>query len=121
MLKLTLPIVPSVNHCYRNVTVNRRILTKDGQNWLHQAQWTAKAEAKKQGWNITDGVKLIMEIWTYWPDNRRRDTHNSHKLLCDALEGVLYVNDRFVLVRDMDFTVDKHNPRVEIVLRRGEG
>lgn len=117
-LKLTLPIVPSVNHCYRNVSVHRRILTKIGQEWREAALWKAKTEIRRQHWQLPPkGQKLIMEVWTYWPDNRRRDTHNAHKLLADALEGVVYIDDRYVLVRDMDYAVDKGNPRIEIIIR----
>ncbi|EJY56247.1 endodeoxyribonuclease RusA [Alicyclobacillus hesperidum URH17-3-68] len=36
--------------------------------------------------------------------------------MLDALEGVLYVDDRWVLVREMDFEIDKANPRIEIEL-----
>ena len=70
----------------------------------------------RQGWVFTQKEKIIMEVWTYWPDYRRRDTHNAHKLLADALESILYDDDRYVLMRDMDYNVDKKNPRVEIVL-----
>lgn len=115
-LKLTLPIVPSVNHCYRNVSVHRRILTKIGQAWKSESQYIARTEAMRQGWVFTQKEKIIMEVWTYWPDYRRRDTHNAHKLLADALESILYDDDRYVLMRDMDYNVDKKNPRVEIVL-----
>lgn len=120
MLKLTLPVVPSVNHCYRNVSVNRRILTPKAKAWVQEVQLKAKLAARKQGWRFSSNEKLVMELTTYWPDKRRRDTHNGHKLLADSLEGVLYKDDRWVLIRDMDFRVDRGNPRVEIVLKRFE-
>ena len=50
----------------------------------------------------------------FWPDYRIRDMSNMHKLLPDVLQDILYDNDKWVLVRDMDFTVDKGNPRVEV-------
>ena len=117
MIKLTIPIVPSVNNCYRNVTVNRRILTAKGKAWQHEVQYIAKAEAKRQKWSFSKGEKLVMELWFYWPDKRKRDTHNSHKLLLDTLESILYENDCMVLARDMDFMLDRNNPRVEVVLK----
>ena len=120
MLRLTLPVVPSVNHCYRNVAINRRIMTPTAKAWVQEVQLKAKMAARKQGWQFSAGEKLVMELTTYWPDKRRRDTHNGHKLLADALEGVLYKDDRWVLIRDMDFKVDRGNPRVEIVLKRFE-
>lgn len=120
MLQLTIPIVPSVNHCYRNVTVNRRILTPKARAWAEEVQLRAKLAARQQGWEFSKDEKLVMELTTYWPDKRRRDTHNAHKLACDTLEGVLYEDDRWVLVRDIDFRIDRKQPRVEITLRRFE-
>lgn len=35
-------------------------------------------------------------------------------MLCDALEGALYLDDKMVLVRDMDFSVDRKRPRLEV-------
>ena len=43
-----------------------------------------------------------------------RRTNPFSKLLCDTLEGILYPDDRYVLVQEQDFEVDKQHPRVEI-------
>ena len=115
MLKLVLPIVPSVNHCYRNVSIHRRIITPIGKAWQQEAQYIAKEAARQQGWKFSQKKKLVMEYWTYWPDYRTRDVHNQDKLLLDTLEKILYDNDKWVLPRAMDFTVDRKNPRIEIV------
>ena len=53
-------------------------------------------------------------VLAFWPDGRRRDMNNTHKLLCDALEGAVYLDDKMVLVRDMDFSVDRKRPRLEV-------
>lgn len=118
MLKLTIPVVPSVNSVYRNVKVNLRILTPKGQAYKEQVQYIAKNEARKQKWQFSQGEKLILELWAYWPDARQRDMSNMHKLLPDCLEKILYKNDCMVLVRDMDFEIDRKNPRVELILRK---
>ena len=36
----------------------------------------------------------------------------------DALENVLFENDKNVLVRDMDFSFDEKHPRLEVVVAR---
>lgn len=46
--------------------------------------------------------------------------NNCHKLLPDALESILYENDRCVLIRDRDFCVDPYKPRIEIIVARKE-
>lgn len=64
--------------------------------------------------------KIVLLLWAFWPDRRPRDMNNCHKLLPDALESILYENDRCVLIRDMDFCVDPYKPRIEIIVARKE-
>lgn len=120
MLRITLSLPPSVNHCYRNVMRNGKIsraLSREASDWKKQAGWLALAEAKSKKWNcLPVGVKVVMELYVYWPDERKRDMNNLHKLLPDALEGIIFENDQYVLIRDMDFTVDRKHPRVECVI-----
>lgn len=119
-LKLTLTLPPSVNHCYRNVTRNgrtARALSREASDWKLQAAWYAKAVAKTKKWKcLPVGVKVVMELYAYWPDERKRDMNNLHKLLPDALEGIIFENDQYVLIRDMDFSVDTKHPRVECII-----
>lgn len=119
-VELVLPIPPSVNACYVNCrTFGRRgrMLTEVAKNWKLQAGYTAKAAAMTAGWNFTPaGEKIVLEIYAYWPDRRKHDMNNLHKLLCDALEGVLYENDSAVLCRDMDYGVDTKYPRIQVTV-----
>lgn len=95
--------------------MKNRILTTEASNWKLVAAWTAIAEKKEQGWEMPGAdEKVVLELYAYWPDYRRRDMNNCHKLLCDALEGQLYLDDKMVLVRDMDFDIDRKNPRIEV-------
>ena len=119
-VELVLPIPPSVNACYVNCrTFGRRgrMLTEVAKNWKLQAGYTAKAVAMASGWKFTPaGEKIVLEIYAYWPDRRKHDMNNLHKLLCDALEGVLYENDSAVLCRDMDYGVDTKYPRIQVTV-----
>lgn len=121
-IKLVLPIPPSVNACYANRKVNGmrgRILTDEGRHWKQLAGWEAKVEAKKVGWELTR-EKVIIELVAYWPDARKHDMNNTHKLLADAFEGILYENDNVVLMRDIDYEIDRKKPRLEITIRLKE-
>ena len=104
-LNLILTIPPSVNHCYKNFNVmgrRNRVLTPN-------------ALAHRERWRVPEPEeKIVLEVVAFWPDGRRRDMNNTHKLLCDALEGALYLDDKMVLVRDMDFSVDRKRPRLEV-------
>lgn len=114
-LRIVIPgNLPTLNHVYRNVAINRRITTRDGQRWVRDVQAIAMAAIQQQSWQKSTNQKLIAEVMIYWPTRRKRDVENVGKLLWDALEGVVYENDQWLLPRYMDFSVDKLNPRVEI-------
>ena len=97
-----------------------RILTEEGRNWKNLAGWEARVAAKQVGWEITK-EKVVIEVIAYWQDARKHDMNNTHKLLADAFEGILYENDNVVLMRDMDFSIDRKKPRLEVTIRpKGE-
>jgi crossover junction endodeoxyribonuclease RusA len=85
---------------------------------MEEAGWTATEAARTYAWSFSMYEKLVMELRAYWPDQKRRDIHNLHKLIADAFEGILYHDDRWLLVRDMDFSIDREWPRIEIEVRR---
>lgn len=119
-VELMVTIPPSINACYANArTFGRRgrILTAAARNWKETAGWAAKAAKSKAGWEVPAAEeKIVLELVAYWPDRRRHDMNNVHKLLCDAFEGILYQDDCMVMVRDMDFYVDRKHPRLEVKL-----
>ena len=111
---------PSVNAAYKNrhqEGQKGRALTKIAQNWKLVTGYAARTAARQHGWDMPEPEKkIVLEVVAFWPDKRRRDMNNLHKLLCDALEGVLYPDDKMVLVRDMDFSLDRKCPRLELCL-----
>lgn len=112
----TLPIPPSVNHLYRYVH-GRKFLTKQAVQYYGEVSRLIEEEIGKQNFKKEgEAVWLILEIKCFRSDRRRFDLHNTHKALCDALEGQLFIDDRYVLVRDMNMSYDADNPRIEIVL-----
>jgi crossover junction endodeoxyribonuclease RusA len=115
---------PSVNHAYRRMKRGSRItreLTPDAQAWKIEAGLVARLERGRRGFEIVADEKVVVELTAFYPDKRRRDIHNLHKLICDAFEGELYTDDRLVLVRDQDFTVDRDDPRLEVRVYPIEG
>ena len=121
-LRFTLPLPPSANHAYRRYTTKtgRRmnVITKAGTDWMAAARVLTHNAAVRSGWTCLNAGKVIVELTCYWPDKRRRDVSNLDKLLLDALEGVVYDDDRWALPRWMDFMTDKAHPRVEVVVKR---
>jgi len=118
--RMVLPLPPSVNHAYRNALRDgrrMRLRTAEAERYSQDVAWIALAWAKRTGWVVPEaGRKIRMHLWYIWPSNRRMDTHNREKILLDALEGVLYCDDRWVLVQEEDFEVDRAHPRVELRL-----
>lgn len=116
-MKLILRLPPSVNHMYINGRIGHRltrILSKSAKSWFEDAIITTRVWKQKNDWQ-TCQYKTVVKLWYYFPDHRRRDTHNTLKILMDALEDAgIYVDDRWALPRIMDFEVDKANPRVEM-------
>lgn len=91
------------------------MLTEVAKNWKLQTEYTAK-EARVVGWKLMPAnEKIVLKIYAYWPDHRKHDMNNLHKLLCDALEGVLYENDSTVLCRDIDYSVDGKYQRIKVI------
>jgi crossover junction endodeoxyribonuclease RusA len=110
---------PSVNHQYRNAMVRGRrirVLTKDASAWMDYSVITAISWKNVNKWRTAQG-KVIVRLWFFFPDNRKRDTHNTLKIIMDALEDAkIYENDKTALPQIMDYQVDRQNPRVEIEL-----
>jgi Holliday junction resolvase RusA-like endonuclease len=63
---------------------------------------------------IAEG-KVLVELTYFWPDRRRRDTHNRIKELMDVPQTAgAFANDCQALAREQDFHVGGERPRVEI-------
>ena len=119
-MRLILPIPPSVNHSHKNIRRGNRLMrirSEETQQYMDDAKWMAIDWRNRVKWRKPDAKsKIILRIWIYWADLRRRDADNLGKVLLDSLTGVLYEDDRQVLPRVMDMNVDRRNPRVEIEL-----
>ena len=123
IVRVRVSLPPSVNHCYRRVYMRGKSgarylgdkLTPEAEAWLQECQLRAQVAARRAGWRVEPERKVVVWVRVYWPDRRRRDTHNLHKLVADGLEGPLYADDRYALLRDVDWTVDRDDPRLELV------
>lgn len=56
----------------------------------------------------------------YFPDKRRTDLFNAPKSVCDALNGVVYIDDKQITEGHLYVRYDKDNPRTEIQIERIE-
>lgn len=115
-LTMSIPIPPSVNHMYIHKKNGSKILTKNVKKYIKELQTICKKSKKEQGWKTDKKyVWYVMDLYFYFPDKRKRDSHNCLKLLLDCLEGLLFENDYYILPRIQYVTLDRDNPRVEVV------
>jgi len=113
-VSFSIPVPPSENHCFFT-SGHRRILTKEAKDFMMEAALKAKVASRNANWKIVNGRKVVLLLYFFFPNRRKKDTHNTLKVLMDSLEGILYEDDYWALPRIMDFDIDKNNPRLEIV------
>ena len=116
-LFLTLPMGCSINHMYVRLRGGGQRLTKEAEQWVNTVKTICKREITAQKWLVEpNSVWYVLELHFYFPDKRKRDSHNYIKLLMDALEHDAYFNDYYVKPRIMSVDLDKEKPRIECFL-----
>lgn len=65
-------------------------------------------------WPVDKANRYRLEVWCYMPDARRRDGDNVLKAVCDACNGVLWVDDAHVTSKTVTVEVDREDPRTEV-------
>ena len=87
--------------------------------WRAAAYHAARRAIVAACWRPIDEGKVVVELTYFWPDRRRRDTHNRIKELMDVLQAAgAFANDCQALARERDFLIDRQQPRVEVAVRR---
>lgn len=112
-------VTPSWNHLYI-LKGSRQFLDKWAIKHKKRIISLAQEWVQENNWEMTENRKVIVNMWVYWSDSRKRDCHNIDKLILDALESVIFDDDSNVLLRFQDFDIDRENPRVEIEFVVGE-
>lgn len=76
-----------------------------------------KEEIIKQKWDInyTKDKHFYFDTIFHF-DRVDKDEQNYYKCLCDALNGLAYIDDRNILTRCFKIDYDTVNPRIEIII-----
>jgi Holliday junction resolvase RusA-like endonuclease len=127
-LKLVLPLPVSLNQLYinkysynpktkRSEPTGARILSKAGMMSKKLIQKAANKQITKQTWDYewTKNNFLYMDATIYF-NRTNRDDNNIYKLLCDALEKIVYDNDSRILIRTQRIYYTTTEPRVELYI-----
>jgi len=108
-------VPPSVNAIYYNTRGGGRRLTKVAEHYIRDARALINEAIYDQSWEMQKkGVWLYIDLVFYFPDRRRRDSHNCLKVLLDTLESIVYQDDMYVMPRIQSVEYDKEDPRVEM-------
>lgn len=116
---LVLPLPPTDNYLRMPVVFRGRaslILTKEYRAWKKQLevlwlQWT-RANSDFQLYKVSADFFLKFEYQIFLA-SWTKDAQNHEKALRDGLEGLLFVNDRYVYIQAQGRPeIDKKDPRI---------
>lgn len=106
---------PSVNHAHITTARGRRILSDTARAYVEATGWEARAARLRDDWGWKSQW-LRVSIKLYWPNNRRRDTHNCIKLIADGVAAGITRDDRWFLIHEERPEVDRANPRAVVTI-----
>lgn len=105
-MKLILPEPPSSNRYWRNFR-GRMVKSAEGRAYCHLV-----ASLKH---DTRDPYVLPLTVSIRWYRSRRAgDLDNRAKVVLDAMQGVVYLNDSQIVELHMYRHDDKKDPRVEV-------
>jgi crossover junction endodeoxyribonuclease RusA len=108
-IKLTLPFPPSANHMIHKGN-GRRYRSKAYKQFLSEVFWIVRGE----GVELVEGdIAITLHVYRKM---KRGDLDNRIKPTLDALNGVVYNDDKQIVEIHAYRHDDKNNPRVEVVI-----
>lgn len=115
-MKIILEGAPeSTNHLYRSVCSKGRAMvymSQEGRALKEKYQWAVRAQWRRPSF---DGG-FIIEVRLYFPDKRRRDIDNYHKIALDSMKGIVFHDDCQIAEMTTKKMIDEKNPRIEIYI-----
>lgn len=107
---IDLPWPPSANRLWRTTRQGRMYKTQEAADYGMGVGWIVM----EHGINPMTGP-VCLSLQFYRP-MQRGDLDNRIKAVLDALNGVLYKDDKQVVELHAFLADDKHNPRVEVTI-----
>lgn len=92
--------------------------------WMDRLGWEVKLAAvrnrHKKGNHWIINLPLRIQVSFRYPSNRKTDDHNFYETICDALKGVLGVDDDQMRISTGTIEVDRANPGFTITVEDSE-
>ena len=108
MMTLTVELPPPLNATYR-MGHGMMYKTKEMKDWQEMVGWEYKRHHTSLRW-LTDPLYVGITMFL----KRDRDIDSSLKGVLDALQGIVYTNDKQIVHLNVRKEVDVKNPRLEI-------
>jgi crossover junction endodeoxyribonuclease RusA len=111
-INLTLPVPPSVNRYWRNISVNNRprtLISEEGRNYKREVALLARAVDPIHG-------PVSVAYFVYRP-RKSGDIDNYLKSLLDSLKGIAFLDDDQVVELHGYRRDDKTDPRVNVIIQ----
>ena len=86
-------VVPSVNRYWRHTRSGHHYISKEGREFKERLQWMAAAKKAR----MLDGAVELRFTWYCRKKCRGGDLDNRLKVILDALEGIIYEDDKQVV------------------------
>ena len=121
VLRLVLPIPPSINHHYATVN-GRRVLSAEGRRFKTLVGREvicalAKRKAGRRFLAVQNNSPLALDLRFYFASELRRDIDGGLKITQDAVCEALGINDNRIVEVTLRKDRDAVTPRMELALR----
>lgn len=108
-IRFFVPIAPlSQNHVYRLARFGGMFMTAEGKAYKNLVGLSAQSGVTMGMLNGHLGIEAKFYVASF-----RGDGDNYFKIFIDALQGIVYKNDRQLKHYVFDVVIDKKNPRIE--------
>lgn len=111
-MKFVLEVPPSANRYWRTTRNGRVYKSKQAKQYTETVRWQLRAAG------ITPTQRDVALRVKVYRKQRRGDLDNFNKVLLDAMQDIVYVDDNQVKELHAYLHDDKHNPRVEVEVYR---
>ena len=97
----------------------RRNYKRHVKGWMNRLGWEVKAKMMALGVAALE-PEVAVKVDFRYPDAQKRDDHNYYEVLCDALKGVVGMDDDQIRVSTGTIEIDRDNPGFTITVSDGQ-
>ena len=85
-------------------------MSKEGRDLKQSYQWQVKSQCKQP--ISKEPLKIAIDL--FFPDKKKRDIDNYHKILLDSMSDIVWKDDSQITEMKVVKTIDNLDPRIEV-------